>query len=185
MRTCDFWQLPGKRKNWSLVVLRINNRKIAFRILLAQQESIRQKKFQSPPCICVQGDPWKTEDSGRWKILDSLIFFKSVLFLFGDKDLELTKYLGGTNFSWASRDHRKRSGKRRWHRWRKSGGARGRKRPATDFNLIFPKDKKEGFQDSEHGKFFLAYLSFLKEQKFPLLKVSKRKQLLANLHKTT
>lgn len=75
-------------------------------------------------------------------------------------------------------------GKRKGHRFRRAGELEAESVQPQAFNLILPKEKKEGFQDSEQGKFFLAYLSFLKEQKFPLLKVSKRKKLLANLHKT-
>jgi hypothetical protein len=63
---------------------------------------------------------------------------------------------------------------------------RDTERLATDiFDIILSKWQKESLEASESGNLFLGYFSFLKEQNLPLLRVSKRKQLLANLHKIT
>lgn len=76
--------------------------------------------------------------------------------------------------------------KRKCCRLRGRSGSQDTEHLATDiFNSTLSKRQKESFQASECGNFPLGYFSFLKEQNLPLLRASKRKQLLADLHKIT
>lgn len=154
--------------------------KNTFRILEAQSKSNRQKLEVSESTLhmCARGSLERhkiLEGSGLSKV------FKSVWFCSGINSV-LTK-LGQM-----STEHPRRGSeeKRKCCRLRGHGRSLDTEHLATDiFNSTLSKRQKESFQASECGNFPLGYFSFLKEQNLPSLRASKRKQLLANLHKIT